>query len=346
MRPAPQRRLDPDELLRRVQAEEKRERHGRLKVFLGYAPRVGKSLRMFDEGRRRKERGQDVVVVAVQEKSTDAVREIIGRMEQIPTADGAIDLPAVFRRRPSVCLVDELAFDNPPGSANASRWQDVDAILNQGIAVMSAINVQHIREQQAAVEAITGKRATRSIPQQFLREADEIEVVDAPPDLSMGDGRTLAELRELALLLAADVVDYQLQEYLDSHGVSVNWGAQERILVCLTPRSNALDMLHSGQRNARRFHGALLVAYVAQNGLSPADQQRLDDNLALARELGAEVHCLEGGDFVDSLLAFAREHRITQLFLGHSQRERSPIERLIDAAEDFDVRLFPHGEAK
>ncbi len=104
-------------------------------------------------------------------------------------------------------------------------------------------------------------------------------------------------------------------------------------------------MLQSGQRNARRFHGALLVAYVAQPGLNPADQARLDANLALAQSLGAEVHRLPPGDFVDELLAFAREQRITQLFLGHSQRDRSPVERLIDLAEDFDVRLFPHGQA-
>ncbi len=342
---AADRRTDPEEVLRQVQAEERREQRGRLKVFLGYAPRVGKSLRMFDEGRRRKERGQDVVVAAVR-KSTEAVRELIGRLENLPSIGGAIDLPAVYRRRPAVCLIDELAFDNPPGSANATRWEDVEAILNQGIAVMTAVNVQHIREQQAAVEAITGKRAARSIPQKFLREAEEIEVVDAPPDLSMGDGRALAELRELALLLAADVVDHQLQEYLDAHGVSANWGTQERILVCLTPRSNALDMLQSGQRNARRFHGALLVAYVSQPGLAPVDQARLDGNLKLAKELGAEVHCLPAGDFADTLLTFAREQRVTQLFLGHSQRERSPIERLIDAAEDFDVRLFPHGESQ
>jgi len=334
-------RPDPDELLRRVQAEEQRERRGRLKVFLGYAPRVGKSQRMFDEGRRRKERGQDVVVAAVQEKSSDAVRDLVARLENIPSIGGAIDLPAVYRRRPAVCLIDELAFDNPAGSANPSRWQDVEAILNHGIAVITAINVQHIREQQPAVEGITGKRAARSIPQSFLREAEEIEVVDAPPDAATGDPRALAELRELALLLAADVVDYQLQEYLDANGVSAHWGTQERILVCLTPRSNAAEMLQSGQRNARRFHGALLVAYVAQPNLNAADQQRLDGNLKLARELDAEVHCLPAGDFVDALLAFAREQRITQLFLGHSQRERSPVERLIDLAEDFDVRLFP-----
>jgi two-component system sensor histidine kinase KdpD len=344
--PRTDRRLDPDELLRRVQAEERRAHRGRLKIFLGYAPRVGKTLRMFDEGRRRKQRGQDVVIAAAQNEVPASVREIASQLEIIPAVDGAIDLPAVFRRHPEVCLIDQLAFNNPPGCRNPERWQDVEEILLQGVAVITAVNVQYIREQQAAVERFTGKRATSGIPEKFLHEADEIEVVDAPPDVAMGDPRVLAELRELALLLAADVVERQLQEYLDSHGVSVSWGAQERILVCLTPRSNARAMLESGQRNARRFHGALLVAYVEQPALDPADQARLDEYLALAREMGAQVHCLRGGHFVDTLLAFAHEQRITQLFLGHSQRERSPVEKLIDAAEDFDVRLFPHAEAK
>jgi two-component system sensor histidine kinase KdpD len=329
-----------------VEAGEQRDRRGRLKVFLGYAPRVGKSLRMFGEGRRRKERGQDVVIAAAQGDVPGPVREIVSRLETIPAVDGAIDLPAVFRRHPEVCLIDQLAFNNPPGSRNPERWQDVEEILHHGIAVITAINLQYIREQQAAVERFTGKRATSGIPEKFLHEADDIEVVDAPPDVTMGDPRVLAELRELALLLAADVVDRQLQKYLDSHGVSACWGAQERILVCLTPRSNARAMLESGQRNARRFHGALLAAYVEQPALDAADRVRLETHLALAREMGAQVHCLKGGDFAGTLLDFAHEQRITQLFLGHSQLERSPVEKLIDAAEDFDVRLFPHVEAR
>jgi two-component system sensor histidine kinase KdpD len=155
----------------------------------------------------------------------------------------------------------------------------------------------------------------------------------------------------LALLLAADVVERQLQTYLDSHEVVAGWGAQERILVCLTPRSNAADMLRSGQRNAARFHGALLAAYVEQENLGPKDRQQLEAHLALARELGAEVHCLKDGDFVKAVLTFAREQRVTQLFVGHSLRDRGrlwrgPIDRLIDGAESFDVRLFPHAGAQ
>jgi two-component system sensor histidine kinase KdpD len=270
-----------------------------------------------------------------------------------------MDMPALFRRHPQTCLIDGLAYDNPPGSRNPHRWQDVSELLDRGIAVITAVNLQHIREQQDQVERVTGKRAANCIPQEFLQEAEEIEVVDAPPDAlidrtggnAIPDSRGLAELRELALLLAADVVDRQLQEYLDSHGVAARWGAQERVLVCLTARSNAAEMLRSGQRNRLRFHGALLAAYVEQPDLPHADRELLDKHLALAREMGAEVHSLKGGDFVDAILAFAHEQRITQLFLGHTGRPerawlaRSPIERLIDGAEGFDVRLFPHGGA-
>lgn len=359
-------RPDPEEVLRRVQASERRERRGRLKVFLGYASRVGKSFRMFDEGRRRKLRGQDVVVGALQGGLTPDLADLLSQLEVVPTVVErhagqtyeVIDLAALFRRHPAVCLIDGLAYDNPPGSRNPSRWQDVDDLLDRGIAVLSAVNLQHIRERQNAVEAITGKRAANSIPESFLAEADEIEVVDAPPDALMGragdtsisDARRLAELREMALLLAADVVEHQLKDYLDSHGIAMHWGAQERILVCLTPRSNAVPMLQSGHRNAQRFHGGLVAAYVEQPGLDAVERDRLEAHLKLAHELGAEVHSLHGDDFVAAILDFAREQRITQVFLGHTGRERhwwqprSPIDRLIDAAKHFDVRLFPHQE--
>jgi two-component system, OmpR family, sensor histidine kinase KdpD len=357
----------PEELLRRVQNAERRERRGRLKVFLGYASRVGKTYRMFDEGRRRKQRGQDVVVGLVQAANEPDVQGLMSCFEIVPPIQErhggqtyeVIDLPALFRRHPSVCLIDELAYDNPPGTRNPQRWQDVEDLLDRGIAVITAVNLQHIREQQLDVERLTGKRAAYSVPEAFLREADEIEVVDVPPESLLDrtggperpNSRVLAELRELALLLAADVVERQLIEYLEVHGVTARWGAQERILVCLTPRSNAVAMLRSGHRNALRFHGALLAAYVEQPGLRAEDHARLEEHLSLARELGAEVHCLRGSDFVETILDFACEQRITQLFLGHTGQERrfwfsrSPIDRLIEAAETFDVRLFPRPES-
>jgi two-component system sensor histidine kinase KdpD len=152
------------------------------------------------------------------------------------------------------------------------------------------------------------------------------------------DLRRLSELRELALLLAADVIDGQLENYLRSNGVELRWGSQERILVCVTPRSDAGAMLRSGRRNADRFHGNLLVCYVRQTGLAGKD-----------RELEADVQVLDGSDPIAAIMHFAREQKVTQIFVGHSAPDRwkelwssSPVDRLIRAATDIDVRIFPH----
>ena len=358
-------RPSPEELLRRAEAEERRARRGRLKVFLGYASRVGKSFRMLDEGRRRSERGEDVVVAAIQFPLTPDLEALMARLEYIPALKETyagkeyevLNVAAIFRRHPRVCLVDELAYDNPPGTRNPKRWQDVDNILDQGISVITAVNLQHIEQQQDAVERITGKRARQTVPERFLRSADEIVLVDAAVDDMMQragtrelvDVRQLSELRELALLLAADVVDGQLENYLRSNGVELRWGSQERILVCVTPRSDAGAMLRSGRRNADRFHGTLLVCYVRQSGLGAKDRATIDANLGLALELEADVHVLEGLDPITAIIRFAREQRVTQIFVGHSvpnrwkeMWSRSPVDRLLRAATDIDVRIFPH----
>lgn len=363
---SPDQRPSPEELLRRVQAEERRSRRGRLKVFLGYASRVGKSFRMLDEGRRRRERGEDVVVAAIQFPLTPDLEALMANMPYIPVLKETyagkeyevLDVASIFRRHPRVCLVDELAYDNPPGTRNPKRWQDVDNILDQGISVISAVNLQHIEEQQDAVERITGKRPRQTVPERFLRSADEIVLVDAAVDDMMQRAssldpvdmrRRLSELRELALLLAADVIDGQLENYLRSNGVALRWGSQERILVCVTPRSDAGAMLRSGRRNADRFHGNLLVCYVRQTALSSKDQATMDANLSLARELEADVQVLEGSDPIGAIIRFAREQKVTQIFVGHSAPDRwkemwsrSPVDRLIKAATDIDIRIFPH----
>ena len=354
-------RPDPDELLRKIEAEEAQARRGRLKIFLGYAPRVGKSFRMFDEGRRRTERGQDVIVGAVQSKGSDDIAPLLSHFETIPlTPGGSIDVDAIVQRCPHVCLVDELANDNPPGCPREHRWQDVEELLNRGMNVISAVNLQYIAELQPEIEKLTGRRAARSVPQSFIRSADEIVVVDVPPeDLQSAatrsegnlNARQLSNLRELALLLAAEVVESQLQRYMDAHGIRQSWGTQERILVCVTPRSEARPMLQSGRYAADRFHGHLMPGYVKQRDLIREAQEMLDQNLELARKLGADVHVLEGADPMSEIIKFAREQRITQIYIGHTQRSSwrfwaaNPVDRLIEAAEGIDVRIFPHKHA-
>jgi two-component system sensor histidine kinase KdpD len=337
-------RPDPDQLLRQIQAQEACEARGRLKIFLGYAPRVGKSLRMFDEGRRRRKRGQDVVAGAIQAKGSEALNELIREFEVVN------GLEAIIARYPQVCLIDELARENPPGSRFTHRWQDVEEIRNHGINVVGAINLQHVCEEQDAVERITGRRSTNSVPSSFVSGADEIEIVDVPAD----DVQTnltqeqLDQLRELALLLAAQVVEQQLQRYMDAHGMKQSWGTQERILVCITPRSSARAMLESAARATQRFHGQMLAVYVKQRDLTREAEEALQNNLEYARKLATEVHILEASDPIDAILDFAREQRITQVFIGHTQQKvwkfwtPSPVDRLIQAADGIDVRLFPN----
>src|SRR5437870_5682356 len=238
-------RRDPQRLLEQIEDEERRKKRGRLKIFLGYASGVGKSAKMLAEGLRRRERGEDVVVEAVQ--------------------------------------------------------------------------------------------------LEFLKNADDIEVVDAPAQAK------LSRLREMALLVAAEVVEAELRGYLRAHHIEEIWGTQERILVGITPRSDARPILESGRRNADRFHGELFVAYVRQPNLSVEDEAKLEENLAIAREVNASIKVLEGRrDPASALIAFARDTGITQIFIGHSMRKGfwqrlrgNPVERLIDLAEGIDVRVFP-----
>lgn len=338
---------DPERILREIQREEERKQRGHLKVFLGYASGVGKSAKMLDEGRRRRERGEDIVVAAIQPQSTPEISRLLALHEVIPTLKVAgrdvIDIERILRRRPQVVLIDGLAYDNPPGSRHARRWQEIDELLQAGISVMTSINLQYIQELQEEVACITNKRPAETVPLEFLKRADDIEIVDVP-----ARDEPMSRLREMALLVAAEVVESELRAYLECHQIEENWGIQERILVGITPRTGARPILESGRRNADRFHGELFVAYVKQPELSPQDQASLDKNLEIAKELGASIHVLEGRDPVRALIEFAHKNGITQIFIGHSQRQGwwhqlrgNPVERLIDLAEGIDVRVFP-----
>ncbi|HEY7054996.1 MAG TPA: hypothetical protein VH458_00660, partial [Vicinamibacterales bacterium] len=193
----------------------------------------------------------------------------------------------------------------------------------------------------------TTKRDT--VPQQFIDRADEVVVVDAPPDVEAGiEAHQLSQLRQRALLLTADVVDRQLESYLRLHGIQSSWGTQERILVCMTPRANASKMLASGRRNVDRFHGELFAIYVMQENLTAEDRMALERNVTLARAQEAHVETLEGKDPIRTILDYAHTHGITQIFVGHNLRSGwrsrlggTPLDRLVRDAEGIDVRVFP-----
>jgi two-component system sensor histidine kinase KdpD len=357
------RRKTPEELLRECQAEEAAVTKGHLKIFLGYASGVGKSFRMLDEARRRRERGQDVVVGAVQPRVPPEVESLLRQLEVIPLmhvgSGTAIDVDAIIRRHPAVCIIDGLAYDNPPGLRNPTRWQDVQDLRQADIKVIASINIQYVAELRQQVEAITGKHVTQTVPVAFIKSADEIEIVDAPSEapLERSPGQQmdavkrehrLSKLRELALVLAADVVDHQLSDYLERHGIKQHFGTIERILVCITPRANVREMIETAGIIKEKFHGELVAAYVNQPDISPDDRAALEEKLAIARAAGAAIEILEGEDPVDTILDFARSRGITQLFIGHSQRSGirwriwgNPVDKLIHRSHGMDVRVFP-----
>ena len=344
---------NPEILLRRIEAAERAERRGQLKIFLGYASGVGKSFRLFDEGRRRHQRGEDIIVAATQPDSPPDVVQLIRTLESIPArvigGVPVIDVPAILARRPQACLIDGVAYDNPPGSRHPKRHEDVEELLAAGISVLTSINLEYIAEQQEFVCNILGKTTSHTVPQDFINGADEVVVVDAPPEgASTVDAAQLSQLRQRALLLTADVVDRQLEAYLELHGLQSSWGTQERILVCMTPRANASKMLASGRRNADRFHGELFAIYVTQDNLTPEDRMALDRNKTLALAQEAHVEILDGKDPIHTILEYARKEGITQIFVGHNLRRTwrshlggTPLDRLIRDAEGIDVRVFP-----
>jgi two-component system, OmpR family, sensor histidine kinase KdpD len=360
-------RPSPERLLKQVQAEENKRWGAKLKIFLGYAPGVGKSYRMLDEARRRFERGEDVVVGAVQGQQSEDVQGLLRKLELLPPlqtpAGEAVDLDAILRRAPQVCVIDPLAAQNPPGNRNAYRWQDVQELLRNGISVLSSVNLLHVEEYTEKVQAITGKDTTDTIPKSFLLAADDIVIVDVPPDLclsrqgekltptgiSNSQERQLSELRELALLLTAEVVDAQLESYVHAHGIQPVFGTHERFLVCMTPHSNAPAMIESGERNKERFQGDLYAVYVCEPGRSKRERATIRRYFDAAKKVGASTEVLESKDAISTIVAFAREKRITQIFIGHSARNTwrdrlfgDPVLRLIRAAEGIDVRIFPH----
>ena len=331
---------------------------GRLKVFLGYASGIGKSYKMLAEADRRRARGQDVVIGATQPGATPQVEELLKTMEVIPMkikgGVAAIDMNAILRRRPQICIIDGLAYDNPPGSRNAHRWEDVDQLLSAGITVVTSVNLQFIDRQRETVEKITGKPVSQTIPQQFLETADEIELVDAPHELLVERGagaeasEKLLALRRLALVLAADVADASLRQYLHSHGIQPTWGTQERILVYLEPGIDAEEMIQSGRRNADRFHGDLIAAYFHEPTLTRQNATTLERNLDLARAAGARLEILHGDDPIEAVVQFAKTNGVTQVFAAQNRRSNvwarlfgASVSRLIRAAPEIDVRIFP-----
>ncbi|MGI5200782.1 DUF4118 domain-containing protein [Spirillospora sp. CA-108201] len=357
-------------------------RRGRLRVYLGSAPGVGKTYAMLAEGGRRAGRGTDVVAGFVETHGRPRTAALLEGLEIVPRADlsyrGAsfteMDADAVVARHPQVALIDELAHTNVPGSRHAKRWQDIERILDAGIDVVTNVNIQHLESVNDVVEQITGVPQRETVPDEVVRRADQVELVDMTPealrrrmahgniyppekiDAALGNyfrvGNLIA-LRELALLWLADKVDDQLDRYRADHGIAGTWEARERVVVALTGGPEGDTLIRRAARIADRTKGAdLLAVHVARSdglaGVSPANLTR---QRALAESLGGSYHQVVGANVPDALLDFARGVNATQLVLGASRRGKiaqlfSPGVGVTTTARSgsIDVHLVTHEE--
>ncbi|MGW5778799.1 ATP-binding protein [Streptomyces sp. NPDC003863] len=357
---------------------------GKLRIYLGAAPGVGKTYSMLSEAHRRVERGTDCVVAFVEHHSRPRTEVMLHGLETMPRKEIAyrdtvfteMDVDAVLARKPAVVLVDELAHTNIPGSRNAKRWQDVEELLAAGIDVVSTVNIQHLESLGDVVESITGVRQRETVPDEVVRRADQIELVDMSPQAlrrRMAHGNVykpdkvdaalsnyfrpgnLTALRELALLWTADRVDEYLQEYRTEHRVSKIWGSRERIVVGLTGGPEGRTLIRRAVRLAEKGAGGeVLAVYIARSdGLTSASPKELAVQRTLVEDLGGTFHHVVGDDIPTGLLEFARGVNATQIVLGVSRRRSwqyafSPGVSATVAREsgpDLDVHIVTHDEA-
>ncbi|MET9122601.1 MULTISPECIES: sensor histidine kinase KdpD [unclassified Streptomyces] len=356
---------------------------GKLRIYLGAAPGVGKTYAMLSEAHRRLERGTDCVVAFVEHHGRPRTEVMLHGLEQVPRKEldyrgssfTEMDVDAVLLRAPAVALVDELAHTNVPGSRNAKRWQDVAELLAAGIDVVSTVNIQHLESLGDVVESITGVRQRETVPDEVVRHADQIELVDmSPPALRrrMAHGNiyksdkvdaalsnyfrpgNLTALRELALLWVADRVDEYLTEYRSEHQVSRIWGSRERIVVGLTGGPEGRTLIRRAARLAEKGAGGEVMAvYIARSdGLTNASPKELAVQRTLVEDLGGTFHHVIGDDIPVSLLDFARGVNATQIVLGSSRRKTwqyvfgpgvgTTVAR--ESGPDLDVHIVTHDE--
>ncbi|MFB7667533.1 ATP-binding protein [Kitasatospora sp. NPDC056138] len=356
-------------------------RRGKLRVYLGSAPGVGKTYRMLDEARRRQERGADVVVGYIECHGRRHTENMLAGLDIVPrltrtyreTEFQEMDLEAVLVRRPTVVLVDELAHTNIPGGRNAKRWQDIDELLDAGIDVITTVNIQHLESLNDVVQKITGIPQRETVPDEVVRRADQIELVDMAPQAlrrRMAHGNVykaekvdaalsnyfrvgnLTALRELALLWVAGRVDEGLRDYRASHNIDRVWETRERVVVALTGGPEGETLIRRAARIADRTAGGeLLAVHVTKSdGLAGASPGALAQQRQLVETLGGSYHVVVGDDIPTALLAFARGRDATQLVLGTSRRGRITRfltgpgigETTVDASEDIDVHMVTH----
>ncbi|MFI3185973.1 MAG: sensor histidine kinase KdpD [Methylococcaceae bacterium] len=379
-------RPDPDVLLARVEREEIQKRRGRLKIFFGAAAGVGKTYAMLLAAQAKQLENIDVVVGLVETHERQETVAVLQGLELLSpklvkhrgTVQREFDLDGALKRRPALVLVDELAHSNAVGCRHPKRWQDVEELLNAGIDVYSTLNVQHLESLNDDVSLVTGVQVKETVPDTVFEQADEVELIDLPPDellVRLKEGKVympqqaeralrnffrkgnLIALRELSLRLTADRVDAQMQDYRDDHAIHEVWPVGDRILVCIGPNLIAERLIRAAKRLATSLHAQWIVAYVETPELQRLPAECRDEVLRVLRfaeQLGAETVTLSGPDMSNEILSFAKSRNVTKIVLGKPSRRGwkrwllgSVVDTLITKAHNINVYLLgsPRGEA-
>ncbi|MBL9078828.1 MAG: sensor histidine kinase KdpD [Planctomycetes bacterium] len=375
-------RPDPDRLLAQVQHEEERNRRGRLKIYLGAAPGVGKTFAMLSAARRRVAQGLETVVGCVETHGRSETAALLQGLEVLPrraieyrgTQLAEFDLDAALRRRPALLLVDELAHTNAPGTRFPKRWQDIAALLDAGIDVETTLNVQHVESLNDVFAQISGIRVRETVPDHVLDRAAEVVLVDLPPDVLLERLRggkvylpevvpsaverffkkdNLTALRELALRRTAQWVDDQLRTLRRAQGVQRIWGTGDRILVAVGPSPLSARLVRAAHRTAVGLRAEWFAVFVDDPAvaLGAAQRERVSAHLRLAESLGARTATIEGRDAAGAVIAFAREHDVARIVVGKSGRPRwrellfgsFPLD-VIRRSGDIDVHVVRSAE--
>ncbi len=377
-------RPNPDELLSRVQAQERKAERGKLKIFFGFSPGVGKTYAMLEAARTRKAEGARVLIGIVETHGRKETAALVDGMEILSPRElvyhgtrlKEFDLDAAIQAHPDLLLVDELAHTNAEGSRHLKRWQDVQELLDNGIDVYTTLNVQHLESVNDIVAQITRVVVRETLPDKVVEEADDVELVDLPPDdllKRLSEGKVyvpeaaqraienffrkgnLIALREIALRVTADRVGQQVQDYRKDKSIQETWPTSDRILVCVGPSPSSANLIRSAHRMAKSLRADWIAVYVETRkaaGLSEAARLRVIRHLRLAEQLGAETATLSGDNFTEEVLSYARDRNVTKIFVGKPQGGLfhrlfflSPVDHLLRQSGEIDV-YATKGEAQ
>lgn len=376
-------RQNPDLLLAAIKREEEMHKRGRLKVFVGMCPGVGKTYAMLEAGHRERKAGRDIVIGYVETHQRQDTDSLVSGLPQVPRLQleyrgvnlTELNLDALLARRPQVAIVDELAHSNASGSRHPKRWQDVQELLDAGIDVLTTLNVQHVESRAGTVRQITGVEIRETVPDSVLDDA-VMELVDLPPAeliQRLYDGKVympdraaaavenffreanLSALREIALRLVADHVGVDTRELRKTQTGAGTWKTNVRLMVALSPSPLSASLVRWTRRLADALHAPWLAVYVeATRRLSDLEQSRLSANLDLARQLGAEVITTSDEDVVIGLLRIAQESNVTQIVCGKPSsfswrtgwRSNLVLKRLVEKSGDIDVLVVRADKAE